>query len=128
MDENILYTIKKLIGIEYDYTIYDMDLTIAINSAIGTLTQIGVGPAEGFVVSTGNELWSDLIGDTKLLEFVKQYVYLKVKTIFDPSQINSVTTAYDNQIKELEWRISVTVDKGYALEKEVEEAEGDDNE
>lgn len=110
MDENILLTIKKLIGLQPDYRIYDADLIIGINSALAALGQIGVGPTEGFVVVDGTELWPEFIGDTKRLETVKQYVYLKVKTIFDPPQSSAAMTAMDNQIKELEWRISVTVD------------------
>ena len=49
--ESILTSIKKLLGIDESYTHFDPDLIMHINSVFSVLTQIGVGPANGFSLS-----------------------------------------------------------------------------
>lgn len=46
--DSILVSIKKLLGIAADYTHFDPDIIMHINSAFSVLTQLGVGPPEGF--------------------------------------------------------------------------------
>ena len=41
------------------------------------------------------------------VEAAKQYIYLKVRTVFDPPTSGSVLEAYKKQIEELEWRLNV---------------------
>lgn len=108
--ESILETIRKLIGGEEYGEHFDADLIIQINMAFSILTQLGVGPEDGFFITDDSAVWTDFIGDSKRLEMVKTYVYLKVKLVFDPPTNSSLYDAYDKQIKELEWRINVTVD------------------
>lgn len=108
--ESILDTVKKSLGLNSEYYPFDETIIMDINMAIGALTQIGVGPEEGFVVRDSNATWEEFIGSDKRLEMVKNYIFLKVKQLFDPSSSSSVSTAVDNQIKELEWRISIQVD------------------
>lgn len=107
--ESILDTIKKMLGLPDTQTAFDIDIIIDINMAINTLSQIGVGPKEGFSITGPDETWEEYIGTSPKLEMVKAYIYLKVKQIFDPGS-NSLTQAIETQIKELEWRISVQVD------------------
>ena len=110
--DSILNTVKKLLGIETSYEAFDTDLIININMALNILNQLGVGPSSGFSISDATATWTDFIPDTSKLEMVKTYVYLKVKQVFDPNQNSNITQAYDNQIKELEWRLNVQVDPG----------------
>ena len=49
--ESILTSIKKLLGIEESYEIFDPDIILYINSAFSTLTQLGVGPEKGFSIT-----------------------------------------------------------------------------
>lgn len=107
--ESILTSIKKLLGLDADYTPFDTDVIIGINSALATLTQLGVGPIGGFRICGPEETWCQFIGNRKDLEQIKQYVYLKTKYVFDPPQ-GSVLTAMNDVIKELEWRINTVVD------------------
>ena len=107
MNDSILDTIKKLIGFEPEYTAFDIDIIIAINAAIGVLTQIGIGPDEGYSIQNNTNTWSELVTDVTKLDLVKQYIYLRVKTVFDPSASSSVSTAYQNLINELEWRLNI---------------------
>jgi len=108
--DSILTSIKKLLGITEDYTHFDTDIIIHINTVFANLHQIGVGPDEPFSITDKNDLWSDFIGDSTNIESVKTYVYLKVKSIFDPPQSSSVAEATNNLIAELEWRLNVAAD------------------
>lgn len=108
--ESILTSIKKMLGIVEEYEHFDADLIMHINSVLSILTQLGVGPSEGFSIKDKTASWNDFLSDSKNLESVKSYVYLKVRLIFDPPLTSSVTEAINRMISELEWRISVAVD------------------
>ena len=108
--DSILTSVKKMLGIPEDYEQFDMDIIMHINSVLMILTQLGVGPEEGFAIADKTDEWDDFIGDNVLLELVKSYVYLKVRLIFDPPQSSSVIEAMNRQISEFEWRINVEVD------------------
>lgn len=107
--DSILTSIKKLLGITEEYTHFDGDITVHINTAFNTLTQLGVGPVEGYSIKDKNDKWTDFVSDARL-EAIKTYVYLKVKLLFDPPLTSSVLQAYERQLDELVWRINVTVD------------------
>lgn len=106
---SILNSIKKLLGISEDYTPFDADIIIHINSIFSILTQIGIGPPEGFSISDSTAEWSDYIGDATAIEMVKTYIYLKTKLIFDPPLNSSLTASIEKTISELEWRLSISV-------------------
>ena len=103
--ESVLTSIKKLLGIEESYEIFDPDIILYINSAFSTLTQLGVGPKEGFSIKDKTTTWSEYLNNDPRLDLIKNYVFLKVKLIFDPPTSNSVQSAYERMIQELEWRI-----------------------
>ena len=107
MDESILNTIKKLLGLDVAYTPFDPDILVLINSALMSLHQLGVGPKDGFVVKDYTARWSDLLINDVKLEAAKNYIYLKVRVTFDPPTSGSVLEAYKQQINELEWRLNV---------------------
>ena len=109
--DSILTLIKKLLGIEPEVTNFDVDITIHINSVLMILTQAGVGPATGFVITGPDEKWTDFLGDTIMLESVKTYIYQKVRLIFDPPTIATVLEAMERNIAEFEWRLNAEADK-----------------
>ena len=104
MQESILTSIKKLLGITEDYTHFDTDIIMHINSVFMILMQLGIGPAEGFSITGDSEVWSDFLSDATWFESVKSYVYLKVKLIFDPPQSGTLLNAMEKQVSEFEWR------------------------
>ena len=106
MEENILNSIKKLLGIPEDYTAFDQDIMIHINSVFMILSELGVGPSNGYSLKDGTEKWGDFISDDENLEGIKTYVYMKVKTIFDPPLNSAVLASMKELISELEWRIN----------------------
>lgn len=108
--ESILTSIKKLLGISEDYTQFDSDLIMHINTVFLNLTQLGVGPEEGFSIQNENDAWSDFIDNNTQLQAVKSYMYLKVKLLFDPPLSSSVIESMNRMIAELEFRLNVAVD------------------
>lgn len=108
--ESILTSIKKLLGIDEEYTQFDSDIIMHINSVFLNLTQLGVGPSEGFQIEDDSDTWEDFIGDSNQLQAVKSYVYLKVKLLFDPPLSSSVIESMNRMIAELEWRLNVAVE------------------
>lgn len=108
--ESILTSIKKLLGIAEEYEHFDADLIMHINSAFSILTQLGVGPSEGFSIEDEVAVWTDFIPEKSKIEFVKSYIHLKVKLLFDPPLSSAVIESMNRLISELEWRILVAVD------------------
>ena len=108
--ESILTSIKKLLGITEEYEHFDNDIIMHINSVFMILTQMGVGPSEGFIIEDDTSTWSDFVPDTIPIESVKSYVYLKVKLLFDPPASSSVTESMNRMISEFEWRLTVAAD------------------
>ena len=107
MEESILISIKKLLGMTADYTHFDTDVIIHINSVFMTLNQLGVGPEEGFRIEDDTAVWEDYVDPDDDLEAVKTYIYLKVKLIFDPPINSAVIESINRNINELEWRLNV---------------------
>lgn len=111
MTDSILTSIKKLLGIAEDYTVFDSDIILHINSVFMILNQLGVGPSEGFRIEDDSAVWSEYIADNDNLDAVKSYVHLKVKLLFDPPLSSSVMNAMNQNINELEWRLNVGTGK-----------------
>lgn len=108
--ESILTSIKKLLGIAEEYTHFDADLVMHINSAFMVLTQLGVGPAEGFRIEDDLNTWDEFMQDAKNIESVKTYIYLKVRYIFDPPASSAALNAMSSLIAEFESRLNIAVD------------------
>lgn len=111
ISESILTSIKKLLGIDENYTHFDADIVMHINSVFSILTQMGVGPANGFSISGKDETWSAFITDKpNIFSLVKSYVYMKVRLLFDPPLSSAAIESINRQISEFEWRLFVAAD------------------
>ena len=108
--DGILVSIKKLLGIEEGYTHFDPDIIMHINTYIATLTQIGIGPKEGFTVTGTRETWQDFMGDDPRLESVKTYIYLKARLVFDCPASSTIVEAMKASAAEIEWRLNATAE------------------
>jgi hypothetical protein len=104
--DSILDGTKKALNLAPDYTPFDQDIIMHINSVFSTLNQLGVGPELGFMIEDNEALWSDFLGGDLRLNNVKTYVYLRVRMLFDPPTIGYLVEAMKEQAKELEWRIN----------------------
>lgn len=111
ISESILTSIKKLLGIDENYTHFDADIIMHINSVFSILTQMGVGPANGFSISGKDDTWSAFITDKpNIFSLVKSYVYMKVRLLFDPPLSSAAIESINRQISEFEWRLFVAAD------------------
>lgn len=108
MEQSILTSTKKILGIAADYTAFDLDIITHINTAFSTLTQLGVGPADGFMIEDVDAEWYDFIEDDIQLNTVKSYVFLKVRQLFDPPTTSYLIAAMEKQIQEFEWRLNIS--------------------
>ena len=102
--DSILYTIKKMLGLEPDYRAFDAELTVFINNAFVILEQLGVG-AEGFGISGEIETWDQFLADPTKLESAKTYVYIRTRLMFDPPSNSNLTKVLEDTARELEWRL-----------------------
>jgi hypothetical protein len=107
MDASILTSTKKILGIAEDYTAFDTDIITHINSVFSTLTQLGVGPEDGFMIEDSSSMWDDFYVDDNQFNAVRSYVYLRVRLLFDPPTTSYLIAAFDRQVAELEWRLNV---------------------
>lgn len=110
--DSILNSVKKMLGIAEEYKHFDTDLIMHINSVFTILTQLGVGPQNGFRIEDETAEWTDFIPENNpvMLEAVRTYMYLRVRLFFDPPQAGPVIEVINRQVSELEWRLNVFVD------------------
>lgn len=108
--ESILNSIKKMLGPSAEYTHFDPDIIMHINSAFADLNRIGVGPSEGFNINDSSAKWTDFVSDISKIENIKTYVYLNVKLVFDPPTNSSILSSYERKIDKLEWALNVAAD------------------
>lgn len=109
-ETSILRSVAKLVGGEENGEWFDTDLIFAINSALAVLTQLGVGPEEGFAISDDSASWYDFVGNDPRLNMIYTYVWLKTQMIFDPPSSNVAKEAKDALLAEMEWRSFATAD------------------
>lgn len=117
--ESILNSVKSLLGIkDPSMDAFDTDLILHINSAIATLTQIGVGPSSGFLISGPTESYKDFLGNDSKYQMVKTYLVHKVQLSWDPPQTSSLLSNLKEQIREEEYRLNMMVE---TMDKEDEQ-------
>ena len=112
MNDSILISVKKLLGIAPDYTVFDQDIIIHINSAIMVLNQLAVG-LPNFIVTSDAETWKQFIGTDTDLQGIKTLVYLRVRLLFDPPATSFAIDAVKTQIAEYEWRLNALADPAF---------------
>jgi len=107
MSDSILLSTKKILGIAADYTVFDEDIILHINSVFSTLHQLGLGPVTGFVIFGEDETWDLFLENDPRYNAVKSYMYLRVRLLFDPPTTSYLMNSMDQQRQELEWRLNV---------------------
>lgn len=110
MNDSILTSIKKLLGITEDYESFDQDIIMHINSVFMILNQLGVGPEKSFSINDKSTTWKEFIPEGQNLESVKSYIYLKVRLLFDPPTSSSVVESINRMISEFEWRLNAAAE------------------
>lgn len=109
--DSILTSTKKLSGVSESCPHFDDQIVAYINSVFFVLKQLGVGPAEGFVITDESEIWSDFLPDDIVLrEATKDYMSAKVRLKFDPPSNSAHMEALKSTIAEYEWRANAEVE------------------
>lgn len=108
--ESILNSIKEKLGMLDDYTQFDNEIIMDINSAFFILNNLGVGPDDPFAISSAEDVWTDFIDDGKE-ELVKSYIALRVRLLFDPPANSFLVDSINKQISEFEFRLMVDAEK-----------------
>lgn len=117
MEHSILTVTKKNLGLDEHYNAFDTEIITHINSALSTLSQLGIGPTQGLFIEDAGQLWADLDIPDNQLNMVKSYLYLKVRMLFDPPTTSFHIEAMNKQIQEYEWRLGVFRDSVIASEE-----------
>lgn len=105
MSNSILETVRRGCQIDQDCDDFDLDLLPIVNSVFSKLSQLKVGPDEGFEITGPKEKWNDYVSDKKLLGYIKEYVSKSSRLKFDPPASSTILEAFKEEIKELEWNI-----------------------
>ena len=111
MENSILTSVKTVLGLAPEYTAFDEDITMHINSIFSDLTQIGVGPIDGFMIEDASAGWDEYITDDvppNQLHSVRSLVFLRVRLLFDPPQTSYLISSFERQIEKFEWRLNVS--------------------
>lgn len=109
MNESILTSIKKLLGIPEEYEAFDQDLIIHINTMLTRLYQVGVG-VPNFSIIDKSATWDQFLIDESKYQQAKTYVYIRVRLLFDPPQSGAANEAFKETLRELEWLLFVDAD------------------
>ena len=107
MTDSILNSVKKALGLDAEYDVFDVDVLMHINTVFADLTQIGIGPDAGFHIDDDTVLWADYLDNDATIAQVRSYVYLRVRMLFDPPTHSFVITSMQEQINKFEWRLNV---------------------
>lgn len=118
--DSILTSVKKKLGIQEDYTHFDEDIIMDINSTFLILNQLGVGPEEPFTIEDDIAEWSDFIYNGKI-DLVRSYVYLRVRLLFDPPASSFLLDSINKQIAEFEFRMNVQAEKDLLYKPDMSE-------
>lgn len=107
LTESILNSVKVQLGVDESVEVFDPAITMNINSAIAVLTQLGIGPKEGFMIEGPETTYEDFIGEhTTQMSMVKTYLYAKTQLLFDNASLSGgMLEALKSQIAEIEWRL-----------------------
>lgn len=107
--DSILTSVKKILGIDEAYEHFDADIIMHINTILVVLKQMGIGPSEGFEITSDAQTWSDFLGDDlQKYNEVKTYVSLRTRLIFDPPANSTAVEVMKETIKEMEYRMYIT--------------------
>lgn len=98
--DSILLSIKKLNNVSADYTAFDDDFVLYINSALSDLHQVGIGSQQGFQIFDKNDLWDDFVEEDPRLNQIKTFVGLKVRLMFDPPASSFAIAMMEKQLDE----------------------------
>ena len=104
-DTPILADVRQYCVGQAEDEFFDPTLITHVDSAFLELKDLGV-LSEPFTISTKEEKWNDITDNFNQLPYIREWVKLKVKTLFDPPKSSAQNEAYKGQLDEITWRMS----------------------
>lgn len=104
--DSILTSIKKLLGIQEEYTVFDADIIIHINTAFAILNQLGIGPEDGYIIEDEVSVWDDYLAAYNH-SMVKSFIFIHVRLAFDPPTSTALLDSMKRTLDELTWRLEL---------------------
>lgn len=123
-DSSILMTIKQMLNVAPEETAFDTQIAVFINSEFMTLGQLGIGPGY-FPVRDANVKWTDFSKDPELIDTLKEYIYIRVRMMFDSPASSVMAESYNSKIAELQFRLNVQAEKAWEKNQNEEEEAGE---
>ena len=105
LENSILTSVKKTLGLAEAYTAFDEDIMQYINAALAKIKQLGVGTSVVHITSA-TTTWDALNAPQDQINLAKPYVNLSVRLLFDPPTTSFIKDALTAQLKEYEWRLN----------------------
>lgn len=124
-DGSILKDTKHVLGLGADYTPFDQDVILHVNSIFSVLHQLGVGTDEPFYIQDDTSTWASFVQGSDQINMVKTYMYLRVRLLFDPPTTSFAIKAMEDQIREFEFRLNVVREEAKWRDPYVTTDEGD---
>ena len=119
MNESILTSTKKFLMIAEDYEAFDPDIIMHINTVLRRLNQLNVG-VQNFFITDKTKTWDEFLPgeDEARYNQAKEYVFLRVRILFDPPQSSSVMKALEDNMREYEYMLYIEADPPFPHEEE----------
>lgn len=115
MNSSILADVRGHIGYAPDEVDPEFDKQIIdhINTSIARLAQLGLGKLGDFLIRTGEETWSDYIGEDYqyVFAFAKDFIQVNARLKFDPPQSGSLKSSLEEELKTAEFNIMTAIEE-----------------
>lgn len=106
-NESVLKTVKQINAIHESDTDFDGIIIPLINSCLSELCQMGIVDESKSFITGETETWDDLLPGSLSKSLAKEYVGLKVQSIFNPPSSGAANEAIERAIDRLEYRLRI---------------------
>lgn len=127
MEQSILKSTKKVLGLDPENTAFDLDILTHINSAFSTIHDLGVGPDSGFAIEDEETVWQDFLDDDVQISHVRTVVWTRVRLAFDPPAQQFLIESLRNQRDEAEWRLNANREDAEWVDPDPDSVEDEDS-
>jgi len=106
MESSILIATKEILGLDSDDDAFDLDIVTHINTSLSVLFRMGV-LLEPKSIQDMAAKWDSLDLEPEILNMARSYIFLKTQFLWDPPTTSFLIKARQDQIAELEYRMSI---------------------
>lgn len=111
MEASILKSVKTMLGLAQNDSGFDLEVMTHINASFFVLQQIGVTPGV-FQIESDLAEWPDVGITNDPTGLIRSYIFLKVKSLWDPPQTSFLINLTKDQLAEFETRLHIYAEVG----------------